>query len=148
MLACLARSRRISSWIMPACTGLPPGLLMRTTTPAVWSLLNAARSDVITFSALASPLTSMTPFTSITAVCLAAALSPMSGMKRAASSSRNTPITASPTNLKKIAQRRARRFSSTSPDTSFSITPRSQAPGAAAPAAGKEVADTFLPALP
>ena len=36
-----ARSRRISPLMMPACTGLPPGLLMRRITPAVFSSSNA-----------------------------------------------------------------------------------------------------------
>jgi len=53
-----------------ACTGLPPGLLMRITTPCVCLSLNAARSAALTFSALASPPGAMMPFTSTMAVCL------------------------------------------------------------------------------
>ena len=52
-----------------ACTGLPPGELMRTTTPCVFLSLNAACSAVVTFSALASLPGAMMPFTSTIAVC-------------------------------------------------------------------------------
>ena len=38
----------------PACTALPPGLLIRTMTPAVFSSSKAARSPVTIVSALAS----------------------------------------------------------------------------------------------
>jgi hypothetical protein len=42
--------------MMPACTGLPPGLLMRRMTPATFFSLNALCSDSMIFSALEEPL--------------------------------------------------------------------------------------------
>ena len=52
------------------CTGLPPGELIRSTTPCVFLSLNAACSAVVTFSALASVPGAMTPLISTSAVCL------------------------------------------------------------------------------
>ena len=52
-----------------ACTGLPPGELMRTTTPCVFLSLNAACSALLTRSALASLPGAIRPFTSTIAVC-------------------------------------------------------------------------------
>jgi hypothetical protein len=58
-----------------ACTGLPPGELMRTTTPWVFLSLNAACSAVVIFSALASVPGAIRPFTSTIAVCFLPATS-------------------------------------------------------------------------
>ena len=51
------------------CTGLPPGDLMRSTTPWVFLSLNAACSATVILSALASLPGPMMPFSSTIAVC-------------------------------------------------------------------------------
>ena len=54
---------------MPACTGLPPGELMRSTTASEpWSS-NAAFSAALISSALASVSGAISPRTSTSAVC-------------------------------------------------------------------------------
>ena len=73
--------------MMPACTGLPPGLLMRRTTPAVLVSSKAARSAVITVSAETSPCASITPFMSTSAVCRSASFCDEIGQKPANASS-------------------------------------------------------------
>ena len=54
---------------MPACTGLPPGELMRITTACAPSSSKAFFSAATRFSALASEPASISPRTSISAVC-------------------------------------------------------------------------------
>ncbi|MNT50444.1 hypothetical protein D3C72_1873640 [compost metagenome] len=66
---CKALRRTISSLIMPACTGLPPGELISSTTALAPSSSNAVRSAAITYSALASAPEAISPFSSTTAVC-------------------------------------------------------------------------------
>jgi hypothetical protein len=72
--------------MMPDCTGLPPGLLMRRITPAVCLSSKAACKAPMTCSALASPLALMTPFRFTSAVNFApsAALSPCPQVQRQA----------------------------------------------------------------
>ncbi len=53
----------------PACTGLPPGELMRSTTACEPASSKALRKPEITFSALDSPSTAISPRISISAVC-------------------------------------------------------------------------------
>jgi hypothetical protein len=54
---------------MPACTGLPPGELMRITTATAFFSSNALRSADTMFSALASPSDAISPRISTSAVC-------------------------------------------------------------------------------
>src|SRR5471032_3117963 len=54
---------------MPACTGLPPGELMRITTATAVFSSNALRSAETMFSALASPSDVISPRISTSAVC-------------------------------------------------------------------------------
>ncbi len=54
--------------MMPACTGLPPGLSMRSTTAAEPGSENALFSDGITVSAAPLPSASISPLISISAV--------------------------------------------------------------------------------
>ncbi len=55
--------------MMPACTGLPPGELMRSTMALALSSSNAALMPGNRFSALASAFAAISPRTSISAVC-------------------------------------------------------------------------------
>src|SRR5581483_681629 len=109
--------------MMPACTGLPPGELIRRITPCVFLSLNALCSAPVTRSALASPLESITPTTSTSAVCLPELTSSSRGLMI---SSRNIVRYPNPRSLKKIPQRRARRCSRSDDAASFSRTSRSQ----------------------
>jgi hypothetical protein len=59
----------ISSLMMPACTGLPPGELISSTTPLAPSSSKAAFIAATTNSALASPPLAISPLISTTAVC-------------------------------------------------------------------------------
>jgi hypothetical protein len=59
----------ISSLMMPACTGLPPGELISRTTAWEPESSNAVRIDATTDSALASLSDAISPLISITAVC-------------------------------------------------------------------------------
>ncbi len=54
---------------MPACTGLPPGELMRSTMALAPSSSNAVLMPGSRFSALASAPAAISPRTSISAVC-------------------------------------------------------------------------------
>jgi hypothetical protein len=51
---CIAFKRRISSLMIPACTGLPPGELMRNTTACALASSKAVFKALTRFSALAS----------------------------------------------------------------------------------------------
>ena len=57
---------------MPACTGLPPGELMRSTMACAPLSSKADLSAPIRFSALASVSAAISPRTSMSAVCGAA----------------------------------------------------------------------------
>ena len=61
--------RVISSLMMPACTGLPPGELISSTTACAPSSSNAERNEATTYSALASAPLAISPLMSTTAVC-------------------------------------------------------------------------------
>ena len=65
--------------MMPACTGLPPGELMRSTTACAPASSNALFSAATRFSALASASAAISPRTSISAVC-----GPLGAVTRAA----------------------------------------------------------------
>ena len=110
---------------MPACTGLPPGLLMRSTMATEPASLKALLSEGMTESAEPLPSDSMLPSISISAVCLpSASMSvPVLKSKYAHSAKLSTPSTSS---LKKMLQRRAARCSLTVANSSFSSVSRSQ----------------------
>src|ERR1700716_3470986 len=120
----LPRKRRISSLIAPACTGLPPGLLILSTTPCVPLFLNAACNPEITLSALARPLASISPWISTIAVHLSrqSRSPPVHTPSPARRTKRKIP---SATSLKNIPQRRARRCSRKPSVASRSRTRRS-----------------------
>src|SRR5438874_5702752 len=108
-----------------ACTGLPPGELMRTITPCVFLSLNAACSAVLIFSALPSVPGAMSPFSSTTAVCF---LPPVRSARLLQSIRviRRKVTYAKVRNLKKIPQRRRRRCSTSASAASLVISSRSQ----------------------
>src|SRR5437773_1782745 len=110
--------------MIPACTGLPPGELMRRITPWVFLFLNAFCRASVTRSALASPLGSITPTTSTSAVCLPEVRP--SCPRQSSTSSTSSVRYAKPSSLKKMLQRRARRCSLRAAVASVSITSRSQ----------------------
>ena len=110
--------------MMPACTGEPPGLLMRRITPAVPSSSNALCSAESMLSALALLFAAISPSMSTSAVWRAVfeTLSPVKS---------NTPqaisaATPSNTNRKKIFQRRAARCSLIAASAMRSSAARSQ----------------------
>src|ERR1700682_3672488 len=121
----LPRRRRISSLISPACTGLPPGLLILSTTPCVPLFLNAACRPAITLSALARLVASISPWISTIAVHLSRQSRSLPvHAPSAAKRTKNRNPNAS--NLKKIPQRRARRCSRKPSVANRSRTRRSQ----------------------
>ena len=128
---CWAFRRRISSLIMPACTGLPPGeSIISTRAREPWSS-SALRMAAMMNSAFAFASLAMAPLISTTAVCgpliAAVALSRPSHQNVA----RKAPSQAK---RQKMRQRRAARCSRTVANTRRSSTSRSQ-PGAAGAAA-------------
>src|SRR5258706_3383885 len=108
-----------------ACTGLPPGELIRRITPWVLFSLNAACSPRITFSALASRPGAMMPFSSNTAVYF---LPPVKSPRLLQSTIRSRTIVmyAKVSSLKKMPQRRRRRCSTSASEAIFVIRSRSQ----------------------
>src|SRR6266568_1222256 len=114
--------------MIPACTGLPPGELMRRITPWVFLFLNAFWRDSVMRSALASPFGSITPTTSTSAVCLPE-VKP-SSPRQSSAINRKRVRYAKPSSLKNTPQRRERRCSLSVANASFSITSRSQLPSA------------------
>jgi len=110
-----------------ACTGLPPGLLMRTTTPCVFLSLNAACSAVVILSALASVPGAMTPFSSTIAVCF---LPPPRSVRACQSTvmMRISVTYANVRSLKKMPHSRARRCSFSAAVARRVTSSRSQMP--------------------
>src|SRR2546426_3756127 len=108
-----------------ACTGLPPGELMRTMTPCVFLSLKAACSDALTFSALASVPGAINPLSSTIAVCF---LPPVRSARLLQSTSaiRRNVTYAKVRNLKKMPQRRRRRCSTSASAASLVMSSRSQ----------------------
>src|SRR3972149_4781618 len=113
--------------MMPDCTGLPPGELMRRITPCVLLSLKALCSAEVMRSAFASPRGSMTPTMSTSAVCLPP-FRPSRLMRQSMASTTKKVMYAKVSSLKKMPQRRDRRCSLSASVASFSITPRSQSP--------------------
>src|SRR5438132_7345859 len=108
-----------------ACTGLPPGELMRTMTPCVFLSLNAACSDAVIFSALASVPGAISPESSTIAVCFLPPVRSPRLLQSTSTISRNVTY-AKVSSLKKIPQRRRRRCSTSASAASFVISSRSQ----------------------
>src|SRR5260370_10308016 len=110
-----------------ACTGLPPGELMRTITPCVFLSLNAAWSDAFTFSALASVPGAINPLSSTIAVCFLPPVRSARLLQSTITISRNVTY-AKVSSLKKIPQRRRFRCSSSASLASFVTSSRSHEP--------------------
>src|SRR5438270_12071055 len=108
-----------------ACTGLPPGELMRTTTPCVFLSLNAACSARVTRSALASAPGAMMPFSSTIAGCVLPAAKSARLDQSTITTSRNVTY-ANVSSLKKMPQRRRRRCSISASFASLAMSSRSQ----------------------
>src|SRR5688572_5404626 len=110
-----------------AWTGLPPGLLMRSTTPWVLLSLNAACSAVVTFSALASVPGAIRPLTSTIAVCF---LPPVTSARPFQSTAiiRIRVMYANVSSLKKMPHSRARRCSLSAAVASLVTSSRSHCP--------------------
>src|SRR5438067_1662628 len=108
-----------------ACTGLPPGELMRRITPCVLFSLNAACRPRITFSALASAPGAMMPFNSTTAVYF---LPPVKSPRPLQSTIRSSTMVmyANVSSLKKMPHRRRRRCSTSASDAILVMRSRSQ----------------------
>ncbi len=110
---------------MPACTGLPPGLLIFSTTPTVPESSNALSSAVLMSSAFALVLAAISPSIVTTAVWRPlASLPPSPDTLRNANAS--APSTARNAKRKKILQRRAARCSLIAASATRSSTARSQ----------------------
>src|SRR6478735_1485437 len=120
----LARMRLISSLMMPACTGLPPGELISSTMPLAPSSSKAVFIAATTNSALASAPAAISPLISITAVC-GVALAVAGVPRDTANQSRKTKK-ASQLRRTKVFQRRVARCSRTAAKASFSSVARSQ----------------------
>src|SRR6185436_15086490 len=124
------------------CTGLPPGELIRSTTPCVFLSLKADCSEFATFSELESVPGPMIPLISTSAVCRPPFISPPP-FQSIASAIRNV-MYAKVSSFQKMPQRRARRCSLSASVASFSIKPRSHCPSLSA------IVDSFEvnPAVP
>ena len=128
-LLCLALRRTISSLMMPACTGLPPGELMSSTSACEPSSSSALRMAATTNSALASAPAAISPLMSTTAVC-GLLLVAVFMSRDITAQARKTKKASHPKRVK-VRQRRAARCSARVAKASFSSTSRSQ-PGALA----------------
>ena len=116
---------------MPACTGLPPGELINSTTAFEPSSSNAARSAALMNSALASAPSAISPLSATTAVC--GVLTSLSGALRSSANQTSTPKKVSQDRRTKVRQRRVAFCSSNAAKASFSSVARSQPPPAATP---------------
>jgi hypothetical protein len=115
--------RLISSLMMPACTGLPPGELISSTMPLAPSSSKAVFIAATTNSALASAPAAISPLISITAVC-GVALAVAGVPRDIANQSRKTKK-ASQLRRTKVFQRRVARCSRSEAKASFSSVARS-----------------------
>jgi len=125
--------------MMPACTGLPPGELISSTTACEPSSSKALRMAATTNSALASAPEAISPLMSTTAVCGVLLLAPVEAWRMAPKTSAAT--SSSQAKRKKIFQRRAERCSLKAAKASFSSVARSQPGSCAAARAADGVAD-------
>ena len=111
---------------MPACTGLPPGESISSTTAWVPSSSKALRIEEITCSALASVSDAISPLISTTAVCgleTSAGAAPRSQPAQTRPSSTTSQAMRMP-----LRQRRATRCSCRLANNSFSMAARSHWP--------------------
>lgn len=118
--------------MMPACTGLPPGELMSSTTACEPESSKALRMAATTNSALASAPAAISPLMSTTAVWGVDLLTVAAS--RCSTTQAMAMAKTSQARREKVRQRRAERCSDSVEKTSFSSTPRSQ-PGRSATAA-------------
>ena len=138
----------ISSLMWPACTGLPPGLLMRRMTPCVLAVLERRLQPPLMRSALASASGAITPSSSTSAVCLPVGgqASPCRGRSSPATrAARAKQIERTSSSLKRMPQWRARRCSSSASSATVSRTARSQLAGAGRSSVMMLVASTDIP---
>src|SRR5215207_8479751 len=110
--------------MMPACTGLPPGELIRSTTPLAPSSSKAVFMAATTNSALASAPLAISPLISTTAVC--AVVLAVAGEPRETTSQTRKMKKASQLRRTKVFQRRAACCSRRLAKASFSSVVRSQ----------------------
>ena len=110
---------------MPACTGLPPGELMSSTTAFAPSSSKAAFRAALINSALASAPSAISPLISTTAVCGAETL-PVLGAPRCITNQINAPKNSNHARRTKVFQRRVAFCSFSAANASFSSVLRSQ----------------------